>query len=286
APGGKGGNQAVQMSRLGADVSFIGKTGDDSNGRTLTDACRSAGVDLSYMLTDKVTPSSCSVVIVEQKDGCSAQNRIVVYPGANMTIRPDETEFIKNIIKEYDMLVLQMEIPTEIDTQLSGYAREAGVPVMLNSAPYSTIPEELLKNLTYISPNETEAEEMTGIRIGCDGENVNLEIVSKAAKKISEMGVPNVLITLGAAGVFMLEGREEIYEPCVKGITAVDPTAAGDSFVGAFCFAVCRGDSSREALKFANRVAAVTVSGKGAMPSLPDMDKLNNFYRDHAEEGA
>lgn len=279
APGGKGANQAVQMARLGANVTFFGKVGNDGNGRELLQACSEAGVDVSKVIVDPSCPSACAVIVLHEQSDGSTQNRIIVYPGANMEIRPEEAEFLKEEIAAYDLVVLQLEIPMEINLQVAGYARAKGVPVMLNSAPSAPLPDELLRCLTFISPNETEAEDLTGIHIPHNDKEVDLAQAEKAAAVLQDKGIENVLITLGSAGAVLFAGKTRIYSPCAEGITAVDPTAAGDSFIGAFCCAYSRGWTWEDALCYANHAAALTVSGIGAMPSIPRADAVHTLLQ-------
>lgn len=157
----------------------------------------------------------------------------------------------------------------EINELVCRYAHERGVPVMLNPAPSAPLSKDLLARLTYISPNEHEAESMTGIHIRNEDGRPDMEDARRAAQKLLEQGVENVIITLGSGGAVLLNRQEFLYCPCVKDITAADPTAAGDSFVASFCFAVCAGADQKTALSFAANTAALTVSRLGAMPSLP-----------------
>lgn len=274
APGGKGANQAVQMARLGAQVTLCGKLGRDGNGREMLAVCDEAGIDTSHVCYDEQTASGCAVIILEEQPGKSAENRIMVVPGANMTITPADVAFLEEGVADYDMVVLQLEIPLEIDVLVAQYAKAKGVPVMLNSAPSAPIPEALLPCLTYICPNEHEAWDLTGIEIPRDGRNVDLDAVKRAAAAIQSKGVEKVLITLGSAGAAMVEKDRFCLSPAVEGVQAVDPTAAGDSFVGAFCVAVCAGLETDAALRFANHTAALTVSKMGAMPSLPTREEV------------
>ena len=278
APGGKGANQAVQMARLGADVTMIGKLGHDSNGEEMLDTCKKAGIHTEYILYDEKLPSGCGMIILEEKPGEQTKNRIIVLPGSNMSITPKDVAFLKEKIGEYDLVVLQLEIPMQINEIVAGYAYEKGVPVMLNSAPSAPLSDELLGHLTWISPNEHEAEDMTGIRISHDGTSVNLDEAKIAAEKFQQKGVKNVLITLGDGGAFLLaEDGKSYYGPCAENIHAVDPTAAGDSFVGALCVGLGCGWDYDDTLRFANHTAALTVSGMGAMPSLPKLDAVEQF---------
>ncbi len=272
APGGKGANQAVQAARLGAEVTMVGKLGRDVNGEELLKVCRDVGIDVSHVLYDENVVSGCSVILLQKIPGEAAQNRILVIPGTNMEITLDEVAFLEETICTYDMVILQNEIPMAVNVQVAKFAYEAGVPVMLNSAPSAPLPEELYKYLTYVSPNETEVEDMTGVHISHKGSEVDLDDARNAARLVLEKGVKNVLITLGSAGAFLVDEESEMYSPCASHVKVTDPTAAGDSFVSAFCVGVCCGWERKDILMFANHTAAITVSGMGAMPSLPYLE--------------
>lgn len=276
APGGKGANQAVQMARLGAEVTMCGKLGRDGNGQEMLAVCRDAGIRTEHILYDDRSASGCAVIILEERENQSTENRIMVIPGSNMTITPAEVAFLRDTVSRYDLVVLQLEIPMEINILVAKYAHAAGVPVMLNSAPSAPLPGELLACLTYISPNEHEAYDLTGVRIAHDGSRVDVEAVKTAAAALQAKGVRNVLITLGSAGAALVKGDDFYFSPAVQGVKAVDPTAAGDSFVGAFCTAVCAGMEPEEALRFANHTAALTVTKMGAMPSLPTLAEVKS----------
>lgn len=274
APGGKGANQAVQAARLGAAVTMIGKVSCDANGKEMIRVCSAAGVDVTRVLCDDTTASGCAIIILQEKMNEPTQNRILVIPGTNMKITVEEVRFLKDSIGDYDMVILQNEIPMEVNVLVARYASDAGVPVMLNSAPSVPLPEELYAYLTYISPNETEIEDMTGIHIPHIGNTVDMDAARMAAQAVRNKGVKNVLITLGSAGALLVSEEGEFYSPCATDVKVADPTAAGDSFVGAFCAGVCCGWDWKSILMFANHTAAVTVSGWGAMPSLPTLDMV------------
>lgn len=277
APGGKGANQAVQAARLGADVTMVGKLGHDSNGEELKSTCQAAGINTDYILYDDECPSGCAVIVLETKPGEQTKNRIIVLSGSNMTIKPSEVEFLKDKIAEYDMVILQLEIPMEINEIVAEYAYNAGVPVMLNSAPSAPLSDGLLSHLTYISPNEHEIADLTGIKIDHEGKDIDLDQVKAACKALRDKGVKNVLVTLGESGAALDNEAGFFMAPCATGVMAVDPTAAGDSFVGAFCTGVCCGWGWEEILTFANHTAAITVSNMGAMPSLPVLEKVEEY---------
>lgn len=281
APGGKGANQAVQMARLGADVTMVGKLGHDGNGEDMIKTCKEAGINTDYVLYDDKLPSGCSVIILEEAPGKQTVNRIIVLSGSNMSITPDDIEFLKEKVAEYDLVVLQLEIPMEINELVASYAYAKGVPVMLNSAPSAPLSDELLSHLTYISPNEHEAFDMVGIKISHSGRDVNMEEAKAATAALKAKGVKNVLITLGESGAVLDTEKDGFfYSPCVDGIMAVDPTAAGDSFVGALSVGLCCGWGYEETLRFANHTAGLTVSNMGAMPSLPTLEKVENFLKE------
>jgi len=271
APGGKGANQACQAARAGASVDFIGKTGEDENGKTLREILSGMGIDTSMMLSDPGETTGCALIELERSEG-TTKNRIMVVPGAQMHINPAELEFLDDRIKIYDMLILQLEINMEANRQAVRAAHMAGVPVMMNPAPYAAIDSETLNMLTFISPNEHEAREMTGIAIN------DLESAGRAAEAICRMGPRNVIITLGENGAVFYDGQNLIHCPCVR-TEAVDPTAAGDSFVGAFCTAYSAGMKAEEAMCFASHAASITVSGRGAQPSIPDIKRIAESLR-------
>ena len=274
APGGKGANQAVQAARLGADVTMVGKVGMDSFGDELIASCKEAGIHTEKILRHPTLPSAVGNVMLEVTPGQKTKNRIIVVPGANMSITPEDVVFLKEDVSNYDMVILQLEIPMKINELVAQYAYDKNVPVMLNSAPSAPLSDSLLSHLTYISPNEHEAADMTGVAIRRKGKNVDTEDVKKVASILQNKGVKNVIITLGNAGAVVANAEEYIYAPCIDVVEVKDPTAAGDSFVGAFTTARCVGMSNRQALDFANYTATLTVSRMGAQPSLPTLGEV------------
>lgn len=279
APGGKGANQAVQAARLGADVTMVGKIGRDANGAELKKTCDEAGINTDYVAYDDNEASGCAVIVLESKPGEQTKNRIIVLSGSNMTIKEEDVAFLRDSISEYDMVILQLEIPMEINELVAAYAGSAGVPVMLNPAPSAPLSDDLLKNLTYISPNEHEIADLTGIKIEHEGKNINMDQVKAACDALRKRGVDNVLVTLGESGAALVNEEGFSYAPCAQGVMAVDPTAAGDSFLGAFCTGVCCGWSYDEILRFANHTSAITVSNLGAMPSLPSLEDVEAYMK-------
>ena len=268
APGGKGANQAVQAARLGAEVTMVGKVGDDAFGKELLASARQAGVDVSRVAVSAENHSAIGNVQLEVGNGQTA-NRIIVVSGANMAITPADVAFLEEGVAAYDLVVLQLEIPMEINEQMAVCANAAGVPVMLNPAPAAPLSETLLRHIACVSPNETEAEVLTGCTLtGTDGRIDDLQ-VQKAARQLLDRGAPSVLITLGESGAVLFGHGTPIRTPCAAHVPAVDPTAAGDSFIAAFCHARCIGYGPEAAMDYASRAAAITVSRKGAIPALP-----------------
>ncbi len=277
APGGKGANQAVQAARLGADVTMVGKLGRDANCEEMLAACKRDGIRTEHVLYDPKEPSGCSVIILEKGGDGQTLNRIIVLSGSNMTITTEEVAFLEELLPAYDLVMLQLEIPMEVNEFVAEMAYRKGVKVMLNSAPSAPLSDKFLSHLTYISPNEHEAYDLTGIEIRHEGKRVELADARAAAQALRNKGVQNVLITLGDAGAVLDTERGFHYGPGVEGVVAVDPTAAGDSFVGAFCVGSCLNWQEEELLRFANHTAALTVSKMGAMPSLPVLSQVEAY---------
>ena len=279
APGGKGANQAVQAARLGSDVTMVGKLGRDMFGDELLKAIQDAGINTDNILRDETCSSAVSNIILEVVPGKKTKNRIIVVPGANMKLTVDDVAFLKDSISQYDLVILQLEIPLEVNIRVIEYAYEKGVPVMLNSAPYQPLDGDLLSKLTYISPNEHEAYGLTGIKTTKEDGSIDIEKVELAARALLNKGVKNVIITLGSNGVAFMNKDAFIVKPCVDIVKVVDPTAAGDSFTGAFSTAVCMGMTPEEALDFANYTATVTVSKMGAITSLPTLKEVKDLMK-------
>lgn len=261
APGGKGANQALQCARLGADVTMMGCVGDDFFGEKLLETPRAAGVDVSRVVVHKGISSGVGHVTLEVTEH-SAQNRIVVIPGANQTLTLEEVAWIKDEIATYDIVLLQLEIPLEVNLAVARWAKEAGIPVMLNPAPATELSDELLSMVTYLTPNEQEASVETHLPLGVNENGINKADLQKIAAALWSKGVENVIITLGGSGSAVVGADSVQYIPCVRMPHVADPTAAGDSFVGALSVGVSVGLCQEQALAFANHTAAITVSDR------------------------
>ena len=258
--GGKGLNQAVAISKLGGSVSFLGAVGNDKNGAFLTDTLLEYGIDFVGYKSE--APTGIAMVTVVNSD-----NFIILDHGANYTLTPEIIEEKKDIIAKSDYIVLQYEIPLETVMRILEKAREYGTKVILNPAPFAPLPKEYYSMIDYIIPNEHEAADITGTEISDD------ESAELAVKKIKALGVENVIITLGDKGCVYNDGDEIFFKPA-ESVIVVDTTSAGDSFIGGLTVALCGEKSLLEAVDFATRVSAITVSRDGAAKSIPYAHEL------------
>lgn len=270
--GGKGANQAVAAKRLGANVSFIGNIGADENGTELVNALKEDKIDVNHIKISESDPTGMAIITVDD-DG---RNSIVVVPGANMKIDDNSIEKARDIIKESKLLIAQFETPIETTIKAFQIAKENGVITVLNPAPAKEVPEELLRLTDIIAPNETEAFELTNIKV--DDE----EKIKEAAGKFIGKGVKFVIITLGERGAALVNDEKLSIIPAYK-VKAVDTTAAGDSFIGALVSKLqneeeIRFETIETAVKFANKVSSIVVQRQGAQPSLPHLDEVIKMY--------
>lgn len=275
APGGKGNNQAVQCARLGAQVTMVGQVGKDAFGQKLLDGAALAGVDISHVLVDPEEATGIAHITLEVSEH-DARNRITVCPGANFTLTPEKIGWLKDAVGDYDLVMMQLELPMDVVEAVAQWAKQADVPVMLNPAPAAPLSDRLLSCVTYLSPNEHEAAEMAGRPLPVEG-GVQDEDLQTVAEYFLDKGVKNVLITLGGNGSALVRREGLLRSQSVHVDPVVDTTAAGDSFVAAFCTAMIRRDDTRQAMIFASHAAALTVSRMGAMPSLPTLAEVEQM---------
>lgn len=281
APGGKGANQALQCARLGAEVTIMGCVGDDLFGRELLAVPMAAGVDVSHVAVHPGVTSGVGHVLLEVT-GHSAQNRITVIPGANRTLTPGEVAWLREQIGQFDMVLLQLEVPLEVNRAVASWAKAAGIPVMLNPAPATELDDELLSCVTYLTPNEQEAAAETGCPLRTDENGPRRDDLQRIADALRSRCGGRLIITLGASGSAVAERDSITYIPIVEMPQVADPTAAGDSFVAALSVGLCAGLTEHQALTFASHTAAITVSRMGAMPSLPTLDEVAQLLRQRA----
>lgn len=262
-PGGKGANQAVAASRLGGRVTFITKRGNDLFGNQAVGIFMREGLDTQYVVKDNMLPSGVALITVDS----TGENSIVVAPGANNSLIPEDIPLKIFSSSRFSILLLQLEIPLVTVEFSAREANMAGIRVILNPAPAQPLPDSLLKNLWLATPNEIEAEAITGISID------DVETAGTAAIALRKKGVKNVIVTLGERGSFV---SSDEFTGMVEGIkvNAVDTTAAGDIFNGALAVALAENSSLKEAVIFANRAAAISVTRMGAQASAPYRNEL------------
>ena len=278
ASGGKGANQAVQAALLGADVTMVGRVGEDVFGEAMRESLNRAGVHTEHLLNTPDVSSAIGNIQIESEPGKPAKNRIIVVSGANMKIKEHDILFLEDTIRDYDMVLLQFEIPMQINEKVAALAKKNGVPVMINTAPSHRASDALLSCATYVSPNEHEAYDMTGVMV------TDEKSAKEAAAFFLDRGVGHVLITCGEAGCVMADREDFISSPAIFCEHVMDPTAAGDSFIAAFCTAVSLGADHARAMRFANYTAHITVSRKGAQPSLPTLSEVTDLMRKKGED--
>ena len=256
--GGKGANQAVAAARLGGLVTFVGKIGDDIFGKQAVQQLEDEGINVDFVAVDAENPSGVAMITVDR----NAENSIVVAPGSNGTLSSVDFDRAVSKLDESDYVLMQLEIPITTVEYIARQATQKKKKVILNPAPAAFLSEELLKNLYLITPNETEAELLTGIKVADEISAM------KAASVLHEKGVDIVIITMGAAGAYLFaEGKSEIIK--APRVEAVDTTAAGDTFNGALVVALSEGKAIHEAIAFANKAASVSVTRIGAQSSVP-----------------
>jgi ribokinase len=268
--GGKGANQAVAAARLGAPVTIIGRVGEDSFAVQLIDALRAAGVQ-----TDCVSraPGSSGIALITTD--ARGENSIVVIPGANGQLSPTELEKYDDVLRNAGMLLTQLEIPLATIEFLAERARKYGVPLVLDPAPARPLPSDLLAKCTWITPNETEAAVLSGTQAGAPQSEQVAELLQKR-------GARNIVLKEGARGVFLKQGAQAGVRVSGFPVNAIDTTAAGDAFNGAFAFGLLQDKTVEDSARFANAVAGISVTRRGAQPSLPDLAEVQAFLRGHS----
>jgi ribokinase len=264
--GGKGANQAVMAARLGAQVKMVTKLGRDVFGEDTLKNYREQGIDTTYVLFDDKLSSGVAPIFVND----NAQNFIVIVPGANMALSPADVRAAGSVILAADLLVCQLEIPIETTLEAFRVAKEGNVRTILNPAPAAALPDELLQLADICAPNETETELLTGLPVSTAAE------AEQAARALLDRGPKVVILTLGERGVLVVD-RESATHVASLRVDAVDPTGAGDAFIGSLAVFLGEGLALPAAVQRANAVAALSVTNIGTQISFPRRAEAEAF---------
>jgi ribokinase len=263
-PGGKGANQAVAAARLGGKVTFITKRGNDLFGNQAIGLFMREGIDTQYVIKDPELPSGVALITVDS----TGENSIVVAPGSNGNLLPEDIPSKIFETGKFGILLLQLEVPVSTVEYSAITAAENGIKVILNPAPAQKLSDNLLNHTWLITPDETEVEILTGIKVH------NTTSAENAASSLQKKGVKNVIITMGAAGAYVKSKSFTGMVPGVK-VKAVDTTAAGDVFNGALAVALAERNDLKEAVSFANKAASISVTRLGAQASAPYRNEVD-----------
>jgi len=263
AAGGKGANQAVAAARAGGRVSFIGRIGQDTNGREALAGLRKERINVSGVVADPRLPSGVALIFVSQK----GENSIAVASGSNLALSAADIARSRDIVASASIVLLQLETALPTVMSAARLARKSGARVILNPAPARSLPDALLRNVTLLTPNEHEASLLSGVPV------TDEKTARKAARLLRQRGAQGVIITLGAAGAFVSVDRIEERVPGYK-VSVVDTTAAGDVFNGALAVALAQGGDILSAVRFANAAGALSTTKAGAQPSIPTKNAI------------
>lgn len=264
--GGKGANQAVAAARLGSRVNFVGCLGDDAFGRLHRESMAREAIGLDHLKVQSKKPTGTAVILLTE----SGENTIVVAPGANDALAPEDILALRGAFQEADVMISQLEIPLETVESALQLARECGTHTFLDTGPARPLSPAVLGLVDLVSPNESEAETLTGVQVD------SLDAARSAAYRLREMGAQHVVMKLGNRGCLYM-GEEELYEPAFE-IDPVDTTGAGDAFTAALA-TVWERLPLREALLFANAAGALATTVAGAQPSMPKRENVLAFLQ-------
>jgi ribokinase len=257
-PGGKGANQAVGAARLGADVTFIARVGADLFGRQAAEQLEAEGIRTEFLVHDADAAHGVALILVDQQ----GENAIAVAPGANSRLTAEDVERAEGAVRECDVVLLQLEVPLAAVESAVTLGRRHGKRIILNPAPYRSLPDSLLAQIDILTPNETEAEMLLG------GGEAGLSGIAGTAEELLRRGVGSVIVTMGSEGVFVVQPEGQ-YHVAGRHVKVVDTTAAGDAFSAALAVALGEGAEFRAAVRWAVAAAALTVTRMGAQSSLP-----------------
>jgi len=264
-PGGKGCNQAIAIARLGGNTNFISKIGKDAYGKLALKTLEKNKISTENIIQDGNQQTGVAGILVDQNTGKNAINVIV---GAPSSLRISEIEKQINLIKRSKIFLTQLEVPKDVTLHCLKTAKENGCITILNPAPASEISKEFYNNIDYFTPNETEAEFYTGIKIASEKE------AKQAADKLLNLGIKKVIITLGEKGLFYSDGKEEIYLKA-EAVKAIDTTGAGDAFNGGLAYGLSKEKPIKECLELANKVAGISTTKLGAGDAMPFLKDIN-----------
>jgi ribokinase len=268
AMGGKGANQAVGARLLGAEVTMVGRVGNDLFGRQILDNFSSYGVACDHITVDEEAGSGVALIVVDKR----AQNTIVVVPGANMRLSATDVDAAADRLRAADVLLMQLEIPLEAIERAIEIALESNTLCVLNPAPARPVPDHILKKVHLLTPNQNEAEMLTGVSAD------TLEGAKVAGQVLLDKGVPTVIITLGVQGALIVRPSQTLHIEGVS-VDAFDTTGAGDAFMAGLAVALAEGKTLEEATRLANVSGALSTTKPGAMPSLPTRDEVEALAR-------
>lgn len=268
-PGGKGFNQGVAAHKAGADVAMITKLGRDTMADVALNAMDELGMTKDYLFFSDDDTTGIALIIVDEN---TSQNEIVIVPGACATFSQQDINAVKERIRESAYLLLQLEVNQDANEHVAAFAKEHGVKVIINTAPFQPVSDAFLNGAYLVTPNEVEAEALTGIHVS------DLKSADKAAEVFLSKGVQCVLITMGSRGVYVHTGESSEIIPAYQ-VQAIDTTGAGDAFNGGLIAALAEGKTLIEAARFANAVAALSVQRIGTTPSMPTRQEIDLFIR-------
>ena len=274
-PGGKGANQAVAAARLGAPVTMIGRLGSDLFATQLRRQLEADRIDTTCIAALSL-PSGCAVILVDRHGA----NSIVVIPGANGALLAEDLTQYEDVFCHASIILAQLEVPLETVTRLAEIARAMNIPFVLDPAPAQPLPTALLRNTTWLTPNESEAQSILHDLGHSSDSPLTPQTAPAAAEKLLATGVRNVILKMGGHGAYTTgQDVPSAFLPSFS-VNAVDTTAAGDAFNGGFAYALTQPKMTpHEAVRFASAVAAVSVTRAGAQPSMPALDEVNQLLR-------
>lgn len=262
-PGGKGANQAYAAAKLGGKTCMIGRAGADDYGQTLISSLKSAGADTGGIIVQQGTGTGLAFIYVDEK----GENTIVLASGANAMLSPEDIRGMERYIDTADIVLIQLEIPFETVTYSIEAASRKGKTIVLNPAPVRGGLEAFYDKIHILTPNEGELAALTGMNAD------TIEGAESAAKTLIQKGVETVIVTLGDKGALLVQSDKTKHFPARR-VKAVDTTAAGDAFSAAVCVALSEGKGIEEAITFANAASAISVTRKGAQPSIPSRQEV------------